>query len=414
MANIKKSIVAAHAAQLLSSCDLAVLCTTSSENDSTCDGIDISAARAVAEIDSYIESLERGDVLPDSRRAFPAGPVLSQPKVTKFSIIGYSLGGCIARFVIGLLHSRSPSFFQIVEACNFTTFASPAIGIPRLPSLGASICRTLSISLMSRIGKQLYAADDYIDGRPLVEVISQPGTPFYDGLLKFKHKSIYANISNDKIVPYVTGFFPDANEDVKIRRDEMSQQSTAEQCPWIVIDGDVCSQPMDLQFTSRPKSRQLPLALRPSTYNCVPYGLGRIVPLCLPLAIVPAYFALRHRSQSRIDNVKETAYGRLLEKSLATAAIAFQVEQDEGYHETDSELSNLPATAPSIPNASRLSPAQLRAITNLNSIPDLRKYGVHMPDIACSHGAIVAKDLAVEGHDRGLSVLAFWASQFNF
>lgn len=136
---------------------------------------------------------------------------------------------------------------------------------------------------------------------------------------------------------------------------------------------------MGVQANARPKSRQLPLALRPSTYNCVPYGLGRIVPLCLPLAIIPAYFALRHRSQSRIDTVKETAYGRLLEKSFATAAIAFQVQQDEGYHETDTELSNLPATAPSIPNASRLSPAQLRAITNLKSIPDLRKYGVHMP-----------------------------------
>lgn len=69
-------------------------------------------------------------------------------KVTKFSIVGYvhllykricifidffclllrsySLGGLVARYLVGLLYERK--FFETVEPVNFTTFASPAIG----------------------------------------------------------------------------------------------------------------------------------------------------------------------------------------------------------------------------------------------------------------------------------------------
>lgn len=41
----------------------------------------------------------------------------------------YSLGGLVARYVLGLLESRTPSFFAEVRPVNFATFASPAIGM---------------------------------------------------------------------------------------------------------------------------------------------------------------------------------------------------------------------------------------------------------------------------------------------
>jgi hypothetical protein len=54
----------------------------------------------------------------------------------------YSLGGLVARYVLGLLESRTPSFFTEVRPVNFTTFASPAIGMCVLPSLSLFSPRT--------------------------------------------------------------------------------------------------------------------------------------------------------------------------------------------------------------------------------------------------------------------------------
>src|ERR1700761_505842 len=44
-------------------------------------------------------------------------------KITRFSIIGYSLGGFVARYAIGLLYHKG--LFDKITPVNFTTFASP-------------------------------------------------------------------------------------------------------------------------------------------------------------------------------------------------------------------------------------------------------------------------------------------------
>ena len=114
------------------------------------------ALRANEEIDNYITAL-------------------SPQCVTRFSIVGYSMGGLIARYAIGALHSRSPSFFDNVEPVNFTTFASPAIGIPTFPTVISKVFNYCGARLLSRTGEQIYAADDYLAGKSLIEIMAQPG-----------------------------------------------------------------------------------------------------------------------------------------------------------------------------------------------------------------------------------------------
>ena len=46
-------------------------------------------------------------------------------EVTKISIIGYSLGGLISRYVIGLLNELD--FFEKIEPIFFSTFATPHV-----------------------------------------------------------------------------------------------------------------------------------------------------------------------------------------------------------------------------------------------------------------------------------------------
>jgi hypothetical protein len=60
--------------------------------------------------------------------------------------------------------------------------------------------RTLSMS-----GRQLFMIDSFRDtGRPLIAVLADTDSIFVKGLAQFKHRSLYANIVNDRTVTYYT------------------------------------------------------------------------------------------------------------------------------------------------------------------------------------------------------------------
>lgn len=125
-------------------------------------------------------------------------------KLKKLSVVGYSLGGLIARYTIGLLYSRG--YFDKLQPVNFTTFASPHLGV-RTPYLGVhySIWNILGARTLSTSGRQLFLIDSFRDtNRPLLSVLSNPSSIFMTGLSKFKHRVLYANIINDRSAPYYT------------------------------------------------------------------------------------------------------------------------------------------------------------------------------------------------------------------
>lgn len=182
----------------------------------TYDGIDECSVRVVQEIDAECARITIED--PSAR-------------IAKFSIIGYSLGGLIARYVVGVLDSRQPSFFRDVEPVHFATFASPAIGIPHYDTFWSGAFRFLGSRLLSRTGNQLYERDRFLPARfanpnpepnsdaglaesskkggfvgrylplprgkeraePLLKIMADPRYSFYRALLKFKHIDIFAN-----------------------------------------------------------------------------------------------------------------------------------------------------------------------------------------------------------------------------
>ncbi|BGP28361.1 hypothetical protein JCM10296v2_000093 [Rhodotorula toruloides] len=173
------------------------------------DGIDVCAERVVEEIDEEVRRLEREGA-----------------KVERFSIVGYSLGGLVARYVLGLLDSRTPSFFSRTQPKNFTTFASPWIGIPAYDSFWSRTFRYLGGRLLSRTGRQLYERDRFlpsqfardkagkqdalktkekIEAAPLLKVMADPRYSFYKALRKFDRVDVFANIVNDRTVPFPTG-----------------------------------------------------------------------------------------------------------------------------------------------------------------------------------------------------------------
>ncbi|KKZ62752.1 hypothetical protein EMCG_02862 [[Emmonsia] crescens] len=124
--------------------------------------------------------------------------------IRKLSIVGYSLGGLVARYAIGLLYAKG--YFDKIQPVNFTTFVTPHVGV-RSPARKSHFWNVLGARTISASGRQLFMIDSFRDtGKPLLSVLATPGSIFMLGLAKFKHRSLYANIVNDKAaVFYTTG-----------------------------------------------------------------------------------------------------------------------------------------------------------------------------------------------------------------
>ncbi|KAG8730010.1 hypothetical protein FRC11_007535 [Ceratobasidium sp. 423] len=143
--------------------ELATLRIRTNADSHTYDGLDWGAERAVIGIYEEIKELEADGT----------------KKVTKFSIFGYSLGGLISRYAIGILHQRG--FFRTVKPINFTTFSTPHPGLPRLRGAIGTMMHKLGPRMLSRTGKQFYGVDrdtwspDDKKGRPLLEVMADKG-----------------------------------------------------------------------------------------------------------------------------------------------------------------------------------------------------------------------------------------------
>ncbi|OAX78675.1 hypothetical protein ACJ72_07015 [Emergomyces africanus] len=153
----------------------------------TYDGIERGGERVAHEIEETLETLyEQGY------------------DIRKLSIVGYSLGGLVARYAIGLLYAKG--YFDKVQPVNFTTFATPHLGV-RSPARKSHFWNVLGARTVSESGRQLFMIDSFRDtGKPLLSVLATPGSIFMLGLAMFQHRSLYANIVNDNAaVFYTTG-----------------------------------------------------------------------------------------------------------------------------------------------------------------------------------------------------------------
>lgn len=166
---------------------LHILVPKTNSDTFTYDGIDLGAERVTLEIENYIEELEKNG-----------------SEIKKLSIVGYSLGGLVARYTIGLLYSKG--CFEKIKPVNFTTFATPHLGV-KTPLLGFQykVFNFLGSRTLSSSGRQLFIVDTFRNtNRPILSVLADPGSIFMLALAKFSHRVLYANIINDRSAPYYT------------------------------------------------------------------------------------------------------------------------------------------------------------------------------------------------------------------
>ncbi|EON97033.1 putative lipid particle protein [Phaeoacremonium minimum UCRPA7] len=182
MASVAKSLRAKHSAD-----KVYILVAKRNSGSFTYDGVETGGERVCLEIEEELRAIEsRGG------------------KITKLSVVGYSLGGLVARYAIGLLYAKGA--LDKLECMNFTAFASPFLGV-RTPLHGWAnhLWNVLGARTLSESGRQLFTIDKFRDtGRPLLAVLADPNSIFMKGLAKFQRRTLYTNIVNDRSAVYYT------------------------------------------------------------------------------------------------------------------------------------------------------------------------------------------------------------------
>lgn len=146
------------------------------------DGIELCARRVLSELEQYLEKQRK------KRR-----------RVTKISITGYSMGGLIGRYLIGMLEEEQ--FFDHVEPVQFTTFATPHVGSYfHAKSIRASLLNFFGTNVLGVSGNDLFA------NSTVLEEMSDLDSRYITGLKRFKYRTLFANAVYDRTVPFYTAY----------------------------------------------------------------------------------------------------------------------------------------------------------------------------------------------------------------
>lgn len=398
--------------------EFAVLLAQTNRDEGTYDGIDWGGERVAKEIIDEVNKYE------------------SQGKrVTRLSITGYSLGGLIGRYVIGILHQQK--FFDKVTPVNFNTIATPHIGVPSLPTALSAVSSYLGRKWLSRTGEQLFCFDKWSPkGRPLTEVLADPDYIFYQALLLFPNIRIYANAVSDLSVPYVTGAIEttDPFHDYRVNGLKIEY---LEDYKYVIKS---YSQPDSIKSSARRALLRIVNSLPPvipALRVTFPYSIVAFpfLPVLLPtvVSVVLVKFTIsakKSRARLQMLEADESAEERLahvvakLERELEAAVLDVCDDSRDPVSANplsdSSEVANLGSgkgmvskSQPGSLSRPKLTTGQLRSIENLNRIPQLKKTLALFDDVFNSHPVIICRRSKYEHHWQGESVLRHWADQFE-
>lgn len=352
-------------------------------------------------------------------------------KIQKLSIVGYSLGGLIARYAVGLLHSQG--VLDKLEPANFTTFASPHVGV-RTPLKGirSQIWNGLGARTISMSGQQLFLIDEFRDtGRPLLSVLADPESIFIQGLKKFRHRSVYANIVNDRSVVFYTSALSKVDPFHDLDNININYVKGYDD---VIIDRDnylLPHMPEDLSGGSSRFWKQ-----------CKAFALGLPFYLLMLILIGPAATIFlansavqtirsrkrirlhgegkngKHFGRYRVPLVRDVQHAmeEVFENVNARQEPAYlsgsEADEVELGHASHSKSNGSDPAGPLLADGSSkfptlaLSPEQFSIIDSLNAV-GFHKYPVHIQKHRHSHAAIIVRK-PKDGFAEGKTVMKHW------
>ncbi|EJD52523.1 lipid particle protein, partial [Auricularia subglabra TFB-10046 SS5] len=407
-AQIIQETFAAKQSEADSGLEFDVLLAETNRELHTYDGIDWCAERVVKEVMERKATLEKDGL----------------KRVARFSVFGYSLGGLVARYAIGILYSQE--FFKAVTPVNFTTFATPHIGLIDYATWWSRTVEFIGSRLLSRTGEQFFAHDKWSpDGQPLLLAMSDKGLCkkiFYKALRSFPNLRIYANGVKDRTVPFVTAYITTHDPFIDYPASGLQVKYDPKYYPVITSYDTPAERPPPPP--PAPLYKRLAFPLPPFLNRGMPFNLFiyAALPLLIPvfIGLVLTRFAVAtHASRKRIkllesDAPAETRLGRLwrefnqeVGETIADMSGTRSPSPVEKYRDDDS--------APPQKGAPVLTARQKQIVANLNSIPHLRKHIAFVPHYMNAHAVIVCRDPAqFSAHEEGKGVIRHWADRFEF
>jgi len=357
-------------------------------------------------------------------------------------MFGYSLGGLVARYSIGLLFSNG--WFDRIEPINFTTFASPHLGV-RTPILGphSRLWNVLGARTLSTSGRQLFSIDTFRDtGRPLLLVLADPHSIFMQALARFKHRVLYANIINDRSAPYYTTFITKVDPYADHSAIDIHYMKGYE--PNIIDTADPVSKRLPDPsggLLSRVASNSQ------NVLTTVPFVAAMVVFIPIGTLLFLANAGVQSiRSQKRIKLHESGRAGvglgnyripLIMENARSAVEDTFGsmtgtrnqqylpagIEQDASpSHDSEDEKHRSPAKSnrkrrrrssaqqPTFPTLN-LSSEQFEMIENLNEA-GWRKYAVHIHDVRHTHAAIIVRSTPLRSKfEEGKRIVGHWIEE---
>lgn len=379
-------------------------------------------------------------------------------RIKKLSVVGYSLGGLVARYAIGLLYHKG--YFDTIKPMTFTTFATPHLGV-RTPSKGYPnhLWNVLGARMLSTSGRQLFTIDDFREtGRSILDVMTDPNSVFMHALAQFERRTLYSNITNDRsAVYYTTGI---SRTDPYTNLDDLTLNPLPGYEP-VILDPNSPFTPTPSpsalpSFSSRITAKSSSIIRRLPIY----VALTVILPLASIVFLLNSGFQT-FRSRRRImlhQTSPSNPFGSYripyfvqdmragLEDAFENVSSAQQQEYlDDGTEElaspditsppsspppnghlkaqsTASPLSEKVPTTPPSPTLTRtpsiinsafptlaLTAAQFRMIASLDDV-GWRKYPVHITKSSHSHAAIIVRIPSRKAFEEGKVVVRHWLS----
>ncbi|OAL75572.1 lipase/serine esterase [Trichophyton violaceum] len=409
---------------------LQILCPKSNAGNLTYDGIELGGERVAHEVEEAIKgSAEQGC------------------KIRKLSVVGYSLGGLIARYAIGLLYAKG--YFEDIEPINFTTFASPHVGV-RSPARTSHFWNVLGARCVSTSGRQLFMIDSFRDTeKPLLSILATPGSIFMLALEKFRHRTLYANAINDLSAVYYTTAISRIDPFTQV--DDLSVSYVDGYAP-IVIDPDQ-------SILIKPKSQSFLGQLTYSAYSMISVFSFRLAVftvigfVSVIFLINAAYQTIRSEKRIRlheqgksgviyntyrvplitngfrnaVEDMYETANAAQKPEYISGLTTATNERPHDMNGETPTPAQPLPAVATAYTATKplqstdnntvhksgeatfptlALTAAQFQIIDNLDAV-GFRKYPVHIHQVRHSHAAIIVRSPR-ESFKEGKIVVRHW------
>lgn len=160
----------------------------------TFDGIEIVGYRTLMEICEFITGHKDGPI-------------------TKISIVGYSMGGLIARFVVGKMYTEFDQVFRDIEPQIFMTLATPHLGVEfynpensTSKRIFQSLIRRLGSSILGKSGREMFMTNRNND-----ILLKLTEDQFLQSLARFKWRVVIANVKNDRTVAFYTSYIADCD-----------------------------------------------------------------------------------------------------------------------------------------------------------------------------------------------------------